>query len=224
MPEGIGDRVTGPWPGPSSETACAALFRGGTLSPRMPPPADSFAPMSARPVPVLALRLPGSATPQFLHLYNGVTTAPTWHGRADRIGALVRAEREARAQRGPAARPVSAKGRGRGRDRRGLFRSEGARPRGRRPQTRPTHPGTRLGPRVGALLPRAVGPGTPSSRPTPAAPGLSGPYLSTVPLAWARNRCWRRAWNWGSREASRQLGFLSEVSHSGLSDAAGDSL
>lgn len=71
---------------------------------------------------------------------------------------------------------------------------------------------------------KAAGSGPGSGRSSPRSGPPQRAYLSTVPLALARSRCWKRPWAWGSRKASRQPGALTETSQSGLSDAACDAL
>lgn len=71
---------------------------------------------------------------------------------------------------------------------------------------------------------KAAGSGPGSGRSGPRSGPPQRAYLSTVPLALARSRCWKRPWAWGSRKASRQPGALTETSQSGLSDAACDAL
>ena len=71
---------------------------------------------------------------------------------------------------------------------------------------------------------KAAGLGPGSGRRGPRSGPPQRAYLSTVPLALARSRCWKRPWAWGSRKASRQPGALTEMSQSGLSDAACDAL
>lgn len=147
--------------------------------------------------PVLALPPLGCATPPFPHLWQGVSTVPTPQGDKDGIRKLNKQTISQVPRKRLATWPAPV---GWGSPELSLqVRRHQAWGGCQGPASRPQ----------GALVSH-VGPGTPGSE----------PYLSTVPLAWARSRCWKRPWTCESRRASRQPGALMETSQGGLSDAA----
>lgn len=196
-----GERTGSPCRGLDQVLKPCALpsWEGATLSPRMPPPADGFAPVvgrrpleqhrshrpqgvrSGRLAPVLALPLLGSTTPRPVHLYDGLagSRGPSWGAATElstrpvprepprRGWCLPRAGGGGRPQGPPQVRRRKAQGQ--------MSLDTSHPPRGQALTTR----------RCSPVPPRAVGPGTPSSRPRPRrSPARAAPTPTSARFRW----------------------------------------